>query len=127
MAAAWYAQDRNDPNTALTVLNKGLTIHKDSQLLYTEAVKLELSVVKDDTFQDDITKRVCQRVETYVHFISDHVKDCNYFIEILNLLEGYSFTAPVQDLIIEKLLENYSDKEFVWHTLAQRERKSKYK
>ncbi|KAJ3634573.1 hypothetical protein MTP99_007523 [Tenebrio molitor] len=45
VAAAWYANDRNDLNTALKVLNKGLTIHKNSQVLYTEAIKLELSAI----------------------------------------------------------------------------------
>ncbi|KAJ8940555.1 hypothetical protein NQ314_010675 [Rhamnusium bicolor] len=40
VAAAWYI--RRDLNQALNVIHKGLMIHKDCQLLYSEAIQLEL-------------------------------------------------------------------------------------
>lgn len=125
MAADWYAREQRDLNTALKVLNRGLTIHKNSQRLYSEAIKLELSVVKNDNSEktEHIQADVCKRIETYVHFICEHINDSNYLIEILNELESYSFTTSVQNLIIDKLLQNHSNVVFVWHTLAQREKR----
>ncbi|RZC34342.1 U3 small nucleolar RNA-associated protein 6 -like, partial [Asbolus verrucosus] len=126
VAAAWYANDRNDLNAALKIVNKGLTIHKNSKLLYTEAIKLELSAIKgNNRLEDDeeAQRKVCKKIETYVLFICDCINDSNYLIEILNLLATYSFTTSVQNLLIDKLLQNHSDMEFVWHTLAQREKR----
>ncbi|XP_044262071.1 U3 small nucleolar RNA-associated protein 6 homolog [Tribolium madens] len=125
VAAAWHAHDRNDLNSAFIVLNKGLTFHKNSQLLYTEAIKLELSIVKNNSSEDTekLQKRVCEKIETYLKLIYDYINDYNYLIEILSLLESYSFTMSVQNLIIDKLLKDHSDLEFVWHTLAQREKR----
>jgi U3 small nucleolar RNA-associated protein 6 len=94
--------------------------------LYTEAIKLELSAITSNNNTketEEMQNKVCKKVETYVRFIWDCINDSNYLIEILNLLESYSFTASVQNLIIDKLLQNYSHIEFVWHTLAQRERR----
>ncbi|EEZ99856.2 U3 small nucleolar RNA-associated protein 6 homolog [Tribolium castaneum] len=124
VAAAWHAHDRKDLNSALIALNKGLTLHKNSQLLYTEAIKLELSVIKNNAPEDtELQRRVCAKIETYLQLICVHINDFKFLIEILNLLELYSFTKSVQNLIIDKLLKNHSESELVWDALAQRERR----
>lgn len=128
IAACWYANDRNDLNNALKILNKGLTLHKNNQELYTEAIKLELSMLRCNSIAEEdqnLQLKVCKKIETYVTFICDCINDTSYLIQILNMLEQYAFTIGVQNLIIDRLLQSHSTKEFVWHTLAQREKRGK--
>lgn len=119
VATAWYADEQKDLYTALTVINKAITIHKDSQHLHTEAIKLQLSIVNELDNDEKEKSEVCGKI--YADFIGKFVNDVKFLIQILDILSKYPFTLSVQNLVIDKLKESPSDQDLVWHTLAQRE------
>lgn len=130
VAAAWYV--RRDLNQALNVIHKGLTIHKDCQFLYSEAIQLELLNREKDDWPKDMTIQktndevCCEKIKTYVQSIFRNVNDLKYLFKILKLLEPHSFTQNVQNMIIDRLLQSHFNEELVWDTLAQRERHGKH-
>ncbi|KAJ8924757.1 hypothetical protein NQ315_000910 [Exocentrus adspersus] len=128
VAAAWYI--RTDVNQALNVIHKGLMIHKDCQILYKEAIQLELLNKEKDEWSKDATKSLkskdeicCDKIKTYIQTIFKNITDFKFLLEILELLEPHTFTRSVQDVVINRLLDRHSDEDLVWHTLAQRERR----
>lgn len=126
VAAAWYI--RTDLNQALNVIHKGLMIHKDCQLLYKEAIQLELLNREKDEWTKDVKspkskdELCCDKINTYIQSIFKNINDFKFLLDILKLLESHNFTSSVQGMIIKRLLECHSDEELFWHTLAQRER-----
>nr|CAI5850416.1 unnamed protein product [Callosobruchus analis] len=129
VAASWYL--KNDLNQALNMIHKGITHHKENQDLYCEAIKLELhnrdrSNSKEDSQGNKPTASdliSCKKIKTYVEAACEHIKDYNFLLKILSILEKYPFTKEVQDSIVASLIEKHSDEEKVWSTLAQREYK----
>ncbi|XP_018563302.1 U3 small nucleolar RNA-associated protein 6 homolog [Anoplophora glabripennis] len=126
VAAAWYI--KTDLNQALNVIHKGLMIHKNCQLLYREAIQLELLNREKDEWAKDVKlpkskdELCCDKINTYIQSIFKNILDYNFLLEILKILEQHNFTSGVQNTIIARLLECYCDEELVWHTLAQREK-----
>lgn len=129
VAARWYAYDRKEISTALSLICKGLTMHKDSRLLYTEAIQLEIYNALDGNFQlkvnpeelTDSQKLCLEKLQTYIKEINNNINDCEYCIELLNYLVDYNFTTPVQNSLIEYLMINYSNRALTWNVLAQRD------
>ncbi|XP_074042828.1 U3 small nucleolar RNA-associated protein 6 homolog [Leptinotarsa decemlineata] len=125
VAASWHVQ--RDIGQALNVIHKGLTIHQTSEVLYSEAIQLELMNREKDDWSDGSQVQnkdeLCsKKIETYVESIFKNVNDYQFLLKVLKLLEPYNFTKSVQNKIINWLLQYFSDEEQVWHTLAQREK-----
>ncbi|VEN40546.1 unnamed protein product [Callosobruchus maculatus] len=133
VAASWYL--KSDLNQALNMIYKGITHHKDNQDLYCEAVKLELynrgknNIREESQESQKATEseiNSCKKIKTYIEAACEHIKDYNFLLKILSMLETYPFTKEVQDSIVTMLLEKHSDEETVWSALAQREFKGHY-
>nr|CAH7713735.1 unnamed protein product [Callosobruchus chinensis] len=129
VAASWYV--KNDLNQAINMIYKGITHHKDNQDLYCEAIKLELHIRDKNNPKQELQSQKpsgsdimsCKKIETFIEAACEHIKDYNFLLKILSMLEKYPFTKEVQDSIVARLLEKYSDEEKVWTALAQREYK----
>ncbi|KRT86027.1 hypothetical protein AMK59_2274, partial [Oryctes borbonicus] len=131
VAAKWYADTKKDLSQARRHLCKGLTFHKDSKVLYTEVIKLEmfcltggnLHVKLDKHALSDTQKLNIEKLQTYVKEIITHIKDYEYYIELLNYLSEHKATDEVQDTIIIYLMENFPNKAQTWNVIAQRDYK----
>lgn len=123
IAAAYHAYERKNINEALKIIYEGLRIHKDSKLLFESVINLELFKVKIKKRREDILEireRALKSIEVYTKLIFKYIDDFTYFIQILELLSKYKFTAPVQAQIIETLLNNHKNEPLVWDHLAKR-------
>ncbi|KAF5276512.1 hypothetical protein FQA39_LY06581 [Lamprigera yunnana] len=120
VAANFHANEQKDYSTATIILLKALELHKDSQILYKELITTEIS----KTNNSNRDKKHCiERLTEMVTSTYENIKDVNFYIDLLTQLEDSSFTVEIQVMIIRKLMEEFWDSEFVWHALAQRERK----
>ncbi|GJQ84176.1 hypothetical protein Trydic_g2852 [Trypoxylus dichotomus] len=131
VVARWFAYDKKDISSALKLICKGITFHKDSKVLYTEAIKMEiynllggnLELKLDPEGLTDTQKLCIEKLQTYIKEIINHVKDYEYYIELLNYLGEYNFSCPVQDTIVKHLMMNYPNKAQTWNVIAQRDYK----
>lgn len=123
VATNWHAYDCKDVNAALAMFPKALEIHKDSQMLYKERIKLELHcVIHNNQSEDKCISSITEVVET----IFTNIHDPDFYIELIVLLEEHHCTISIQDIIIKKITNDYYDNENVWDALAQRERRGVY-
>ncbi|XP_025828841.1 U3 small nucleolar RNA-associated protein 6 homolog [Agrilus planipennis] len=140
VAANWYAYDCNDLDTAREIILKGLSIHKDFKLLYKEGIQMELIFAvgkqeqKSDSMKHESSEETeeelqkkrklgLDKIKVYLKHAIEHVDNCEFYIEILEMFDKYKFTEEVQQLIIKHLLNKYWSNELVWHKLAVRETK----
>lgn len=123
VVANWHAYDRKDINTAKIMLLKAVAIHKDSQLLYKEMIQLELHNLIETGFEKIDYNKNLKKLEEIIKATFINIKDCNFQIQLLEILEEYDITTSVQAVIVNHLMKEYLDNEYTWHTFAQRERK----
>lgn len=50
-----------------------------------------------------------------------HIKDVNFIIELLDIASKYKDTKDLQKIIMNNLVENFSDEPIMWDTWARRE------
>lgn len=115
------------------MLHKGLALNKDSKLLYTDAIKLEIfhnlgkdAYSKDTETSDELKEKqkLClNKLESYLQAIFKNISDFSYYLDLLTFLESFKFTADTQKQIVKYLLEQFADEPKVWTMLAIRERK----
>lgn len=124
MAAKWYAYDRKDTKMALQTICDGLMKHKSSNLLYKELIQLEMYdaqtnnlILKDSELQKSWIEKLCK----YMKMIINNIRDCEYFVELLEYLAQFGLTAPAQDVVIKHLVKDYSCKAITWNFLARRD------
>lgn len=120
-AADWFM--KKDINQALTVVYRGLAIHKKSKILCSKAIDLELKNVKSETKAQELCAK---RIKTIVNSIMQNINDYRFLLEILQTLTHYPFTADIQKSIVEWLLDKHKDEELVWNTIAERDFKGRY-
>lgn len=114
---------KKDINQALTVVYRGLAIHKKSKLLCSKAIDLELKNVKSEKEAQDLCAK---RIETIIKSIMQNMNDYRFLLEILQSLTYYPFTVEIQKTVVEWLLDKHKDEELVWHNIAEREFKGWY-
>lgn len=116
-AAAWFKQ-KDCHGEAVKVLLKGIGTHPNEQLLYLDLIDLELSNPQDIKIA---------KFKKYLDSILKNIPDCSeMLIYVLTLLETHPNLCPVQDYILDLLLQKYSNEERVWHTIATMELKGHY-
>lgn len=116
MAADWFM--KKDSNQALSIIYRGLAIHKNSEKLCSKAIELELNNAGEDI---EVQSLCAKRIETIVNSVMKDINNYKFLLEILQSLTQYEFTSYIQKSIVIWLLEKYKDEELVWHTLAERE------
>ncbi|XP_056634164.1 U3 small nucleolar RNA-associated protein 6 homolog [Diorhabda sublineata] len=129
VAAAWHM--KRDIKQALSVIHKGLTIHPSCQYLYIEAIQLELLTREKDDWPNNVEiqnrDEICyKKIETYVDTIFQNVDSYSCLINVINMLEPYSFTKNIQHKIIEHMMYKYRNEPEVWQTLAEREKEGQH-
>lgn len=117
----------------MRMLHKGLALNKNSTLLYTDAIKLEIftplgkdAYLKDAEANDEVKEKqkLClNKLDSYLQAIFKNISDFSYYLELLTFMEPLKFTTDTQKQIVKYLLENFSDEPEVWNMLAIRERK----
>lgn len=113
----------------MKILCKGLTIHKDSKLLYKELIQLEIHNALSNGWQlkENITepaeqqKLWLEKLCKYIKTIINNIKECEYYVELLEYLVEYTFTGPAQNIIIEFIYSNFSLRAITWRVMAQRD------
>lgn len=129
LAAGWYAKGEKDIKRGLKLLLKGLELHPDSQLLYKQAINLQLRIAQLDIKQceketpDELEKKkekYVAEVHEFVDVVFKNIKQFSFYFELLELIENYNLLVDVKKQILEKILEDYSHEPLVWHNLAQR-------
>lgn len=114
---------KKDINQALTVVYRGLAVHKKSKTLCLKAVDLELKNVSADP---EVQKMCARRIDTIVSSIKTETTDYKCLTEILEMLTPNKFTADIQRKIVNHLMEKYKDEECVWQIIAEREFAGEY-
>lgn len=120
-AVDWFL--KKDINQALTVVHRGLLIHKNSKILCSKAIDLELKNVKSDK---EVQELCVKRIEKIVTSIMQNMNDFRFLLETLQTLTHHPFTVELQKSIVKWLLDKYKDEESVWQTMAEREFKGMY-
>lgn len=130
IAAGWYAIGQKNFKYAIKLILKGLVLHPNSALLYKRALKLHLSeaqfTLKRLTAPDDIKKHenmYREKINLFIEQIFENVKDFQFYLKILALIENYEFLGDVKTRILQNILENHSEEPLVWHELAQKSNK----
>ncbi|XP_057332937.1 U3 small nucleolar RNA-associated protein 6 homolog [Microplitis mediator] len=118
ISAQWHMKETKDVDRARKYLLKGLHFHPESQLLYKDLLQLELteaSSSKDDTpVESKHARLIYQQAYKYI-------KDVNFIIELLDIASKYKDTKDLQKIIMDDLVENFSDEPKMWDTWARRE------
>lgn len=109
---------KKDLNQALSIVYRGLAIHKKSEKLCSKAIDLELKNVGTNK---DAQNLCAKRIETIIESVLTNLNEYNFLLEILETLTLHNFTVGIQKIIAKWLLEKHKDEEMVWHTLAERE------
>ncbi|XP_030765847.1 uncharacterized protein LOC115889896 [Sitophilus oryzae] len=118
-AAAWYKQ-KDCHMEAIKVLLKGIGTHPSEKFLYIYLIDVELSNPQDNKIP---------RFKKYIDSILKNIPDPDCFeilMYVLTLFETHLRLYPVQDYILDLLLQKYPDEERVWHTIAIRELNGHY-
>lgn len=114
---------KKDINQALTVVYRGLAIHKKSKILCSKAIDLELKNVKSEKEVQDLCAK---RLKTIITSIMQNMNDYRFLLDILQTLTDYPFTVDIQRSVVEWLLDKHKDEEYVWQNIAEREFKGRH-
>ncbi|KYQ52068.1 U3 small nucleolar RNA-associated protein 6 like protein [Trachymyrmex zeteki] len=140
IAAYWELEENKNKHSARQYLLRGLQIHPNSQLLYTDAFKLEL----DNRFEttsanaensenkeghtdsvsttDDSEIPVPLKTAFFIYQQAfDRIKDIKFIIALLNITNEHDNTKPLQLKIICDMIREYAHEPLMWDTLARRE------
>ncbi|XP_076248353.1 U3 small nucleolar RNA-associated protein 6 homolog [Calliopsis andreniformis] len=134
IAARWELEENKNKHTARQFLLRGLHIHPTSQLLFTDAFKLELDDAssnekKNESNNDSGTpmatdgemnielKRACIIYQQ----AAKRIKDIKFIIELLNIAKEYKNTEELQNKIVSDIIQEYTHEPLMWDTMARRE------
>ncbi|KAF2883017.1 hypothetical protein ILUMI_23155 [Ignelater luminosus] len=129
-AAKWHKHQRKDTKSAMAMLLKAIAIHKDNVLLYREIVLTKLNEfdnytsLKENVEQQDLCVK---QLEKIINKTFENIKDCEFYLFVLEILEKYEFTNKVQDDIQKYLQVNCSDSASVWDCVAKKNMKDAFK
>ena len=119
----WELEENKNVAKARQYLTKGLHHHPDSQLLLTDAFKLELDEVEKSNNADKSTEKETTAPKTNVsdemtighkraYIIYQQafklVKDVKFIVELLNIAKGYENTEKLQIKIVKYVLKKKS-------------------
>ncbi|XP_015518125.1 U3 small nucleolar RNA-associated protein 6 homolog [Neodiprion lecontei] len=134
IAARWEAEEAHNIQNARQFLLRGLHFHPDSQLLFTDAFKLELSEalankqnassVNDTptpaTNDEDVPIELKRAYVIYLQAFK-RIKDIKFIIDLLNIAKEHSNTEKIQNKIVSDIVEEYAHEPLMWDTMARRE------
>ncbi|KAG7211944.1 hypothetical protein KM043_011153 [Ampulex compressa] len=130
IAARWEIEENDNKQTARQFLLRGLHIHPNSQLLFTDAFKLELddaasapSTENNDgsAMGDDDMSLGLKRAYVIYQQASKRIEDVKFITELLNIAKEYNNTEKLQNKIISDMIQKYSHEPLMWDTMARRE------
>lgn len=133
MAATWEFYDCHSIERARKFLLKGLQVHKDSKLLFSEAIRIELTHTnqklelakendeneKNNSLVDSAPER--SLVDVFYNSAVNKINEVSFLVDLLNITQEFSFTSSLQDRILERIKSKYLNEEISWDTLARRE------
>lgn len=90
--------------------------HPESQKIYFTFFQIEL---ENKRKADDTT--VIQHADIVYSNGKKKFTDIEYFIEMLNIVDKFSYAKPLQQTILDDMRRLFPRHELLWHTLAQRE------
>ncbi|XP_012267956.2 U3 small nucleolar RNA-associated protein 6 homolog [Athalia rosae] len=134
IAARWEAEEAHNMQNARQFLLRGLHFHPDSQLLFTDAFKLELSEAlanKQNTTSssenplpvgedEDMPIELKRAYVIYLQAFK-RIKDIKFIIDLLNITKEYDNTEKIQNKIVCDMVEEYAHEPLMWDTMARRE------
>lgn len=104
-------------------------IHPDSELLYKQAINLQLSKAqlaiaqceKDNSNYLETTKKsFIEKFNNFLDMIFKNIKKFSFYFELLELFEEYNFVGDIKKRILNEIMCEYSQEPLVWHSFAQR-------
>lgn len=129
LAAGWYAKGQKNYKYALEILLKGLVLHPDSELLYKQAINLQLSKAQLTIMQcekespnelENKKNLFVEKLNYFLDMVFKNIKKFCFYFELLEVFEGYNFVGDIKKRILDKIMVEYSQEPLVWHNLAQR-------
>ncbi|XP_066601747.1 U3 small nucleolar RNA-associated protein 6 homolog isoform X2 [Prorops nasuta] len=136
IAAQWEMEENKNKTNALQYLLQGLFFHPTSQILYIDAIKLELedamSKSKEKEEEEKLTPSISdkdhippelKRVHVLYQQAFKEIKDIKFIVQILDIVNNYKNTEELQNRIISDMIEEYVHEPLMWDTMAKRELK----
>lgn len=133
IAALWELEENNNKQIARQFLLRGLHIHPNSQLLFTDAFKLELDdavptsqsnenneSTTAQTDEDDMSVGL-KRAYVIYQQAAKRIKDIKFIIELLNIVKEYKNAEKLQNKIVSDMIQEYAHEPLMWDTMARRE------
>ncbi|XP_022908499.1 U3 small nucleolar RNA-associated protein 6 homolog [Onthophagus taurus] len=128
----FYAYDIGNVHKGYRLLNEGLNLHKSSKILLKEKFELEIILAVGRNFKKtepqaiDLMEKenVClEKLKKHFEDIKGLVHASDLYVDIVQAIEKYDFTQPIQKSIVTYLYQNYSSEAIVWDIVAKREAK----
>ncbi|KZC08369.1 PREDICTED: U3 small nucleolar RNA-associated protein 6 homolog [Dufourea novaeangliae] len=132
IAARWELEENKNKQTARQFLLRGLHIHPTSQLLFTDAYRLELDEAssnneKNETSSDPVVPAEdnmtigLKRAYIIYQQASKCIKDIIFIVELLNIAKEHNNTEKLQNKIVSDMIQEYAHEPLMWDTMARRE------
>ncbi|XP_017780848.1 PREDICTED: uncharacterized protein LOC108565758 [Nicrophorus vespilloides] len=118
-AAECYWTTHYDLENSVNVLKDGLKLHPDSQSLYLKIIEIEMFHKEKKQDKEEVNRLAMD----YLHHMMKNMKDADSYIYIIRWFQGFVYTLPVQDFLIEHVINNYNDNDSVWLLLIEREKR----
>ncbi|XP_031620644.1 U3 small nucleolar RNA-associated protein 6 homolog [Contarinia nasturtii] len=110
-----YNENYNDERVRGLLL-RAQQLHPESQKLYLTFFQIEL----ENKRQSD-ENLALQHAKTVYTNGQKILKNCQFYIEILKIVDRFAYATSIQQLILHDLRELFQNEEIMWHNLAQRE------
>ena len=134
IAARWELEENKNKQTARQFLLRGLHIHPTSQLLFIDAIKLELDDAssndqKNESNGDSAVPKATDNEMTIglkraciiYQQASKRIKDIKFIIELLDIAKEHNNTEELQSKIVSTMIQEYAHEPLMWDTMARRE------
>ncbi|XP_045211690.2 U3 small nucleolar RNA-associated protein 6 homolog [Mercenaria mercenaria] len=133
-AAKWEFEHNNNPDTARSLIQRGLRFNEQSRTLWLEYYRLELMYAEKmlrrkellgDTLEDEdeVSDAVLQgqvAKVVYANAIETIPEDVNFLLSFLPICQLFEFTRDQEETICQELREHHSDQPVAWDALARR-------
>lgn len=134
VAAKWEFEANNNPDTARSLIQRGLRFNEMSRKLWREYYRLELlyaekmrrrsemlgdTLKEEDTVSDAVLQGQIANV-VYVNAMQTIPDDVDFLISFLPICQKFDFTQKQEETICEVLRERYSEQPKAWDALARR-------
>ncbi|XP_044586334.1 U3 small nucleolar RNA-associated protein 6 homolog [Cotesia glomerata] len=117
ISAQWHMKETRDIERARKQLLKGLHFHPKAQILYKDLLELELY---EACSNEQDTPVELKHGELVYQQARKHIKDINFTIELLDIASKFNKTKNLQKIIMDDLVENFSDEPKAWDKRARR-------